>query len=64
MLSQMKECQELKFLYSKACLSPFRPLLLKTLEMVSCLSHWFTLSLCPDTSLLEQQVELKAVIQH
>lgn len=45
----------------KACLSPFRPLLLKTLEMVSCLSHWFTLSLCPDTSLLEQQVELKAV---
>lgn len=61
MLSQLKECQEHKFLYSQACLSSSRPLLLKTLEMASCLSHWFTVSPCPGTSLLEQQMELKAV---
>lgn len=55
------ECQEHKFLCSQACLSPSRPLLLKTLEMASCLSLWFTVSPCPGASLLEQQVELKAV---
>lgn len=60
MLSQLQVCQEQKFLYSRACLSLSRPLLLKTLDMASYLWHWVTVSPCPGASLLRQQVELKA----